>query len=86
MLYVFGDYTLDTQGYALSRAGASVHVRPKVFQVLAYLLEHRDRVVPKPELMEHVWPGQSVSDEPLDSCPHTTAKVSPRREVVRVRG
>ena len=68
MLYVFGDYTLDTQGYALSRAGASVHVRPKVFQVLAYLLAHRDRVVPKPELMEQVWPGQSVSDETLDSC------------------
>ena len=68
MLYVFGDYTLDTQGYALSRAGAPVHVRPKVFQVLAYLLAHRDRVVPKPELMAHVWPGQSVSDETLDSC------------------
>ncbi|HEY5869606.1 MAG TPA: AAA family ATPase, partial [Candidatus Tectomicrobia bacterium] len=68
MLYVFGDYTLDTQGYALSRAGASVHVRPKVFQVLAYLLAHRDRVVPKPELMEQVWPGQAVSDETLDSC------------------
>ena len=52
----------------MSRAGAPVHVRPKVFQVLAYLLEHRDRVVSKPELMEQVWPGQSVSDETLDSC------------------
>ena len=68
MLYVFGDYTLDTQAYALSRAGALVHVRPKVFQVLAYLLAHRDRVVSKRELMEQVWPGQSVSDETLDSC------------------
>jgi class 3 adenylate cyclase/DNA-binding winged helix-turn-helix (wHTH) protein len=68
MLYVFGDYILDTQAYALSRAGVPVHVRPKVFQVLAYLLAHRDRVVPKPELMEQVWPGQSVSDETLDSC------------------
>ena len=68
MLYVFGDYTLDTQAYALSRAGALVHVRPKVFQVLAYLLAHRDRVVSKLELMEQVWPRQSVSDETLDSC------------------
>ena len=68
MLYVFGDSTLDTQAYTLSRAGALVHVRPKVFQVLAYLLAHRDRVVPKRELMEQVWPGQSVSDETLDSC------------------
>ena len=41
---------------------------PKVFQVLAYLLAHRDRVVPKPELLAHVWPRQAVSDETLDSC------------------
>jgi DNA-binding winged helix-turn-helix (wHTH) protein len=68
MLYVFGAYTLDTQKYALSRAGAAVHVRPKVFQVLAYLLAHRDRVVPKLELLAQVWPGQAVSDETLDSC------------------
>ena len=68
MLYPFGDYTLDTQGYALCRARVPVHVRPKVFQVLAYLLAHRDRVVPKPELLAHVWPGQSISDEALDAC------------------
>ena len=68
MLYEFGDYTLDPQRYALCRTGTPVHVRPKVFQVLAYLLAHRDRVVPKPELLAHVWPGQSVSDETLDSC------------------
>jgi len=54
MLYTFGDYTLDTQAYALCRTGAPVPVRPKAFQVLAYLLAHRDRVVPKPELLAHV--------------------------------
>ncbi len=43
-------------------------VRPKVFQVLACLLAHRDRVVPKPELLAHVGPGQSISDEALDVC------------------
>jgi class 3 adenylate cyclase len=68
MLYVFDDYSLDTQGYTLSHAGVPVHVRPKVFQVLAYLLAHRDRIVPKHELLAHVWPGQFVSDETLDSC------------------
>ena len=40
----------------------------KVFQVLAYLLAHRDRVVPKQELLEHLWPAQFVGEETLTSC------------------
>jgi hypothetical protein len=37
-------------------------------QVLAYLLAHHDRVVPKEELLEQLWPGQFVGDETLKSC------------------
>ena len=62
MLYVFGDYVLDTLCYELRRAGATVPLRPQVFQVLAYLLAHHDRVVLKQELLEHLWPGQYVGD------------------------
>src|SRR5215471_4589725 len=68
MIYVFGAYTLDTQRYEVCCAGAPIHVRRKVFQVLAYLLAHRDRVVPKQELSEQVWPGQFISDVTLDAC------------------
>src|SRR5262249_49634032 len=68
MLYVFGDYTLDTQRCELHRAGHLVNVRPKVFQVLAYLLAHRDRIIHKQELREQLWPGQFVSDVTLDAC------------------
>ena len=68
MLYVFGDYRLDTQRYELQCAGQPVHVRAKVLQVLVYLLTHRDRVVPKQELCEQLWPTQFISDATLDSC------------------
>src|SRR2546427_2256321 len=68
MRYVFGDYILDTQRYELRRAGTRLALRPKVFQVLAYLLAHRDRLVPKQELLEHMWPGQFISDATLNSC------------------
>lgn len=68
MRYGFGDYTLDTQHYELCRAGQIVPLRPKVFHVLAYLLAQRARVVSKDELIAHVWPGQSISDETLSSC------------------
>jgi class 3 adenylate cyclase/DNA-binding winged helix-turn-helix (wHTH) protein/tetratricopeptide (TPR) repeat protein len=68
MRYVFGDYTLDTRHYELRRAGAFISLRPKVFHLLAYLLAHRDRVIPRQELCEHLWPHQFVSDATLDAC------------------
>ena len=68
MRYVFGDYVLDTQRYELSCAGKPVSVRPKVCEVLAYLLAHRDRLVSKDELSERLWPGQYARDATLNSC------------------
>ena len=68
MRYFFDDYVLDTQRYELHCAGTRIHLRPKVFQILAYLLAHRDRVVPKAELLGHVWPNQFIGDATLNSC------------------
>jgi DNA-binding winged helix-turn-helix (wHTH) protein len=68
MRYLFGDYILDTQRAELHGAGAPIKLRRKVFQVLAYLLAHRDRVVPKHELLERLWPEQFVGDEVLKAC------------------
>ncbi len=65
---VFGDYTLNTQRYELRRSDMPIRVRPKVFDVLAYLIVHRDRVVSKKELLEHFWPQQSVGEAALNSC------------------
>jgi predicted ATPase/DNA-binding winged helix-turn-helix (wHTH) protein len=67
MRYRFGDYCLDTQRYELHRGSVSIPLRPKVYQVLAYLLTHADRVVLKQELLEHVWSGQFVGDAALHS-------------------
>ena len=68
MRYLFGDYVLDTQRAELHGEGAPIKLRRKAFQVLAYLLAHRDRVVPKQELLEHLWPDQFVGDEVLKAC------------------
>jgi DNA-binding winged helix-turn-helix (wHTH) protein/tetratricopeptide (TPR) repeat protein len=67
MRYLCGDYCLDTQRYELHRGSVPIPLRPKVYQVLAYLLTHADRVVLKQELLEHVWPGQFVGDAALNS-------------------
>jgi DNA-binding winged helix-turn-helix (wHTH) protein len=46
-----------------SASGESVPIKPQVFDVLLYLLEHRDRVVGKNELFDNVWDGRIVSDQ-----------------------
>src|SRR5262249_31993561 len=68
MLYHFADCVLDTRLYTLQRAGQRTRLSPKVFEVLCYLLAHRDRVVSKQELCEQVWEGLAISDATLESC------------------
>src|SRR5262245_22381001 len=68
MIYHFADCTLDTQLYTLERASQTTRLAPKVFEVLCYLLEHRDRVVSKQELCVQVWEGLAISDAALESC------------------
>ncbi len=67
MRYQFADYILDTQQLTLEHAGHVASMRPKVFQLLFYLIAHCDRVVPKDELCAQVWPEQFVSDSTLGS-------------------
>ena len=48
MLYIFGDqYTLDPTGYELRQHGRLVRLEPRVFDCLAYLVQHPDRMVSK---------------------------------------
>src|SRR5262249_11467947 len=68
MRYRFAHCTLDTQLHTLCRAGQSVVLTPKVFEVLCYLIVQRNRVVSKQELCEHVWQGLAISNATLESC------------------
>ena len=68
MLLIFEDCTLDVRRYELRRAGKFIPLRTKVFQVLAYLAAHHDRVVSRDELKEQVWSGQFIADATLSAC------------------
>ena len=65
MIYRFEDYELDTGLFELRHHGQPCKLEPQVFTVLAYLIEHRNRVVTKDELLDHVWPEQFVSEVTL---------------------
>ncbi|MBV9493472.1 MAG: AAA family ATPase [Acidobacteria bacterium] len=67
MIYAFGPFELDTRVFELRHRGAVVAVEPQVFNVLAYLAEHRDRLVSKEELLEKLWPDRFVAETTLTS-------------------
>ena len=70
MTYVgvrFGDCELSVERIELRRAGKIVDMEPQVFDVLAYLLRHRERVVPKTELFDQIWGNRFVSESALSS-------------------
>ena len=63
----FGDYDIDVERRELRRAKTPVHVEPQVFDLLVYLVNNRDRVVSKDDLIASVWGGRIVSDSTLTS-------------------
>lgn len=68
MIYVFSGYELDTDRYELRLAGAPLRIEPKVFDLLAYLLQHPGHFVSREDLHERLWPDQYVTDSALTYC------------------
>jgi two-component system alkaline phosphatase synthesis response regulator PhoP len=52
---VLGDLTVDLAGHRLLRGGQAVPVRPKAFELLAFLLRNRGQVFSRDQLLQHVW-------------------------------
>jgi TolB-like protein/cytochrome c-type biogenesis protein CcmH/NrfG len=67
MQFVFSDQTLDTDRRELCRGSDRVAIEPQVFDLLVYLLENRDRVVSKDDLITAIWDGRIVSESTLTS-------------------
>ncbi|MDX2381731.1 MAG: transcriptional regulator, partial [Acidimicrobiia bacterium] len=67
MIARFGRCELDLDRVELRVDGVQVQVEPQVFDVLAYLVEHRERLVPKEELLDNVWGDRFVSESALTS-------------------
>ena len=63
--YLFGEFEVLPDAAELRRAGEVVHLEPRVLAVLVYLVEHRDRLVPKGELLDAVWEETFVTENAL---------------------
>lgn len=67
MQLVFGDHVLDPDRRELTRGSQAIAVGPQVFDLLAYLVRNRERVVSKDDLLDVVWGGRVVSESTLTS-------------------
>ncbi len=61
-LYSFGPFQLDTGEQVLLRDGQTLPLKPKIFDVLAVLVENSGRLVCKDELMKQVWADSFVEE------------------------
>ena len=61
-LYQFGQFALDPSRRTLSRAGSSISLTPRAFDVLLFLAQNPNRLVTKEELLQAVW-GDAFVEE-----------------------
>jgi TolB-like protein/Flp pilus assembly protein TadD len=78
--FFFADHRLDTDRRELHRGSELVAVEPQVFDLLVYLVQNRDRVVSKDDLIASVWGGRIVSDSTL------TSRINAARKAVQDSG
>jgi TolB-like protein len=63
--FFFSDHVLDTDTRELRRGREPIAVQPQVFDLIAYLLGNRERVVSKDDLFTALWAGRTVADSTL---------------------
>ena len=86
-VFLFGDYSLDANRRELRLSGEEIELQPRVFDLLVYLLTHRERAVGKDELQDAVWPGMVISDTAMTRAVMKARKAvgddASKQEVIR---
>ena len=67
-VFRFEGFTLDLTRRSLRAGDRVIELRPKSFDVLAYLVERAGRPAGKDEIIQAVWPDVTVTEESLTRC------------------
>lgn len=67
MIFEIGDIRIDSDRQEISLNGETNAIQPQVFDLLVFLIENRDRLVSKDELIDAIWDGRAVSDSTLNA-------------------
>ena len=66
--YVSNSFVIDAATRELVASGTPVRIEPKVLDLILHLIERRDRMVSKDELVATVWQGRFISDAAISSA------------------
>ncbi len=67
MLYRTGNILIDPANFILSEDGAPISVEPQVFNLIVYLVGHRERLITRQEIFDELWADRVVSDTSLSN-------------------
>lgn len=74
MKFHFDEFILDLSLGQLSRRNEDVAVEPRAFALLSYLVENRERLISKDELVEKIWDGRFISDAAISTLIKTARR------------
>jgi TolB-like protein/DNA-binding winged helix-turn-helix (wHTH) protein/Tfp pilus assembly protein PilF len=63
-----GPWLVDPSLNIISRNGTTVHLEPKMMEVLVCLATHAGEALPKAKLLQTVWPDTFVTEDALKRC------------------
>ena len=75
MIYRVASFTIDTIQFEIKNDAIAVAVEPKVFDLIVYLIQNRDRLVSRDELFKEIWQGREVSDTTLSNSIKSARKI-----------
>jgi DNA-binding winged helix-turn-helix (wHTH) protein/tetratricopeptide (TPR) repeat protein len=67
-VYSFGDFILETRERRLTYEGREIHLRPKTYDTLLFLVEQSNHLVKKNDLLDSIWPDVEVTENALTRC------------------
>ncbi|MDJ0785388.1 MAG: AAA family ATPase [Myxococcota bacterium] len=86
MRHRFPPFEIDEASGRLLEDGRVVEIQPKVLSLVLHLLRNRDRVVGRAELMEVLWPDETVTEGSLGRAVYGARRVLGDAAVETIRG
>jgi DNA-binding response OmpR family regulator len=60
-----GDLELNRATMQVTRDRQPIRLKPRAFHILEYLMDNADRVIPRQELIDHIWSDDPPEGDPL---------------------
>src|ERR1044071_7405757 len=64
-VFLFNDIEVDPRTFRVSRSNALVQLEPKTLNLLLFLIENRERLIEKSEILDSVWKETTVTENAL---------------------